>query len=95
MNIPMPGKTMIRPFYRNQESDGGIILADVTRGLEPMGVVLAVTPKRYETGVYVHPGYEVDDTVLYNWTAASVLEYDKDDSLVVINNDDVMCVYEG
>ena len=92
---PMGDRVVVKPKGREEESRGGIILADTSTEKPQQGEVLSVGPGRLlDNGARVELDLKVGDTVLFAKYSGTEFKLD-DDDLLVLNERDILAVIEG
>lgn len=96
MNIrPLHDRVVVRRLEAKEISEGGIIIPDAAKDKPQEGIVLAVGPgKRSADGVLTPLEVKVGDKILFGRYAGSELEIDKQEVILMVE-DDILGVVDG
>ena len=93
MNLrPIHGKIIVKPQNADQETTGGIIIANAKNDGVIKGDVVAVGPGEYdEKGNFVTPGVEIGNVILLHTMAGQQFEFE-DEKYQTITSPEVIAV---
>jgi chaperonin GroES len=88
---PMGDRIIVLRDPSKEQTEGGILIAEVAKEKSFFGTVLAVGDGRFDSGAVVPVPFEPGDRVLFGFHSGTDLPQDIGERLVIMRADEVWC----
>jgi len=85
---PLGDRILVKPLAREEKTESGIILPDLSKERPQEGEVVAVGPgRRNEEGKNIPPAVKVGDRILFSKYGPTEIKINKEDYLILSESD--------